>query len=200
MKVIVFGTGAIGSNLLHQLAMSTPDNSYAGVDFDVVEDRNLKTQLFLKPHIGFKKVDAVRIYLALKDDKLKFKAICKKILTNEDIASVLELIHVDKEDEDLLVVDSFDNIESRVLLHSYGFKNIIHIGFSPKMTTEITWGEKYVAPIAYEEGEDICENPQATSFINLSVSVSTMTILDFFTRKVKDSYIIYNSNIITKLN
>lgn len=200
MKVIVFGTGAIGSNLLYQLAMSYPDAHYVGVDFDVVEDRNLKTQLFLKPHLGTAKVNAIRVYLALKNDKVVFKPVHKKVTSNKDIQAILDVVSAKETDEDLLIIDSFDNIESRTLLHNYGFKNIVHAGFSPKMTTEITWGDRYVIPVAYDNVEDICENPQATSFIMLSVSLVTMVILDFFTRKVKDSYIIYNSNIITKLN
>jgi len=200
MKVIVFGVGALGSNLLSQLAISANDNEYVGVDYDVVEDRNLKTQLFLRPHVGLKKVMALSVCINLKNERFKYKPYSKKIESFKDIALLLSELNVDVDSEDLLVVDCFDNIESRKLIQEYGFKNLLHVGFSPSLSTEVTWGEQYTTPVGFDDSVDICENELAHSFIQLSTSLACMVILNFFTSKTKENYIIYNSKEIKKIS
>jgi hypothetical protein len=178
MKYIVLGLGAIGSNLMMQLTKIDPKGEFVGVDFDNVEERNLNTQAYLLPHIGMPKVNALQVILAMKTRGIRYRGIHDKITT-----PIKEWVQ-----SDTLIIDCFDNTESRRLFET--FDNCLHIGFSPKYTAEIIWG-KYSAPGAVPKGEDdICEMPYAVPFINFVVSVACLSIKNFLDTQKRNSYII----------
>lgn len=199
MKIIIFGLGAIGSNLIDQLISIAPNNEYYGVDYDKVEDRNTITQLYNNAQIGMPKVKAIMTCLHLKHKKFAYKPIDKKINTTSDIVNIMSTINFNNEED--LIIDCFDNIESRSIIKEEESiaKNILHIGFSPKLHSEIYWNKDYSVPKEDDNSDDICENPLAKPFILFSVSFSAMVIEEFFARKNKFNYIIYNKYNIQKV-
>ena len=181
-KFVVFGLGAIGSNLLKQLSNIYPKAEFIGIDFDTVEDRNIATQAYMLPHIGMKKALAMQIVLGLNNRNSKFKMMTQKIIS-KDMARSLIIT------PDTLGIDCFDNSESRKLLE--GFDNVLHVGFNPKYVAEIIWGKDYTAPNDIDpEENDICEMASAVPFINYVVSMASFTINDYISTGEQNNYLI----------
>lgn len=187
MKIHLFGLGAIGSNLLLQLASMYPECSFSGVDFDKVEERNIATQAYLMPHIKLAKTKAMQIILGLKVKKSKYTGHQVKI---ENASYINEKMVIDPEND--LIIDCFDNSSSRTIIHRLqGYANILHIGFSPQYTAELIWNDEYSVPgdIPPEAG-DICGMNEAVPFINFVVSLGARSIFSFFREKSKKSYLV----------
>ena len=195
MKIHCYGLGAIGSNLLIQLLKTFPDFDYVGIDFDKIEERNLRTQAYFIEQVGLYKAQAIPILGARYVRKLKYTPIIKKVdaqfFQKYDI--LLKFFGVDT-----LHIDCFDNSASRKLLCAPG--NVLHIGFSPLYTAEIIWGEKYDVPgdVDARQG-DICSMNDAVPFINFVVNFAVLTISDFINKGEKNSFIITNKTKIVKL-
>ena len=131
-NIFVFGLGAIGSNLLLQLVKKYPAMEFTGIDFDTVKQRNIATQAYMLPHIGMPKVQAMNIVLGLNVRKFVYKGIKVKIEKGMNLVKELSI----QPDHDL-VIDCFDNAESRGIIHApgkQGFPDTLHIGFSPQYT------------------------------------------------------------------
>lgn len=193
MKYIIFGLGAIGSNLVSQLIHLDNESGFYGVDFDNVEQRNIPTQSYFQNHIGIPKPLAMSIIIGLKKQKPFFTPVVKRI-TNYDDPVITEFANND----DYLLVDCFDNTQSRRYLE--GIDNCLHIGFSPKYTAEIIWGKKYTAPddIKSEEN-DICEMVGAVPFIHYVVSLASINIMNYINSGEQNSYIIQRIGKFVKL-
>lgn len=192
-KIFIFGLGAIGSNLLLQLIKKYPENEYIGIDYDIVEERNINTQSYLLPHVGMKKVNAIQIVLGLNMRKFNYIPIDIKIIEN-----VLNLFEISGED---ILIDCFDNTKSRKILHNTNSNNILHIGFSLQYSAEMIWNENYSVPNDIpEEQNDICEMNEAIPFINFTVSRACGVISNFIEKNIKEDYIITNKYNIKKLN
>lgn len=195
MNVTVLGLGAIGSNLIDQLMSIAPENTYYGVDFDKVEQRNTITQLYNNAQVGMTKSRAMLTCLHLKHKKVNYVPIEKKIENTTDIIKCNPFFNVETD----LLIDCFDNIASREISNNVLSNNTFHIGFSPKMHAEMYWKPSYVVPKEDDNSEDICENPLAKPFILFTVSLAAMVIQDFFSRKEKNNYVIFNKMQIQKI-
>lgn len=192
-KYVILGLGAIGSNLLMQLIHIDPKAEFIGVDFDRVEDRNIRTQAYLLPHIGILKTQAMQIIIGMKSSNIEYKYLSYRLFSKHD-----PLIIDNKNKKDILIIDCFDNSESRKLLE--GIDNCLHIGFSPQYTAEIIWGKNYTTPNDIPENEnDICEMDQAVPFINYIVSLSTLTIKEYLDTGKKNNFVIINKYKIRRL-
>ena len=193
LNIFIFGLGAIGSNLLVQLVKKYPQYKYFGVDYDIVEERNLMTQAYFKPHIGQLKVRALTPVLSMKLNKFNYEGKMNKIQTGQDIDAVLRY-NVDTDKQHNLFVDCFDNSESRALLHKHlSASNIVHVGFSPQYSAEILWGHAYSVPKDIPEDQnDICEMTEAIPFIQFVVSLACMNISEFVDNDNKKNLIITN--------
>jgi len=190
MLICVMGLGALGGNLLLQLAKKYSDFEYIGVDCDEVEDRNIPIQPYFLEHIGLYKTMAMQAVFPRFVRKMKYTPIQKKIEKFTDIIDILD--GIDK--KDVLVLDCFDNKESRSLVAELS-KDVacLHIGFSPELSGEVTWDEKYTVPGSVDpDAEDICEVRSAIPFIHFMVNFATMVIDDYFESQVKNNYIITN--------
>lgn len=174
----IYGLGAIGSNILVQLAKQFPDTVFDGIDFDKVEDRNIRTQAYFLEHVGLHKVDAMRVVLSRYLRKPKYTPFRVKIDRPEKIG---------KHD---LILDCFDNTESRSLFE--GLKgNILHIGFSPLYTAECIWNERYSVPNDVDPTRaDICSMTDAVSFIHFVVNAVVLNISQFITNQKKNDFIV----------
>lgn len=197
-KIFIFGLGAIGSNLLLQLIKKYPENEYIGIDYDIVEERNINTQSYLLPHVGMKKVNAIQIVLGLNMRKFNYIPLNKEITSGKDLAEMACLDAVD----DYLFIDCFDNSKSRKVFKVDGWKfNCLHVGFSPQYSAEMIWNENYSVPNDIpEEQNDICEMNEAIPFINFTVSRACGVISNFIEKNIKEDYIITNKYNIKKLN
>lgn len=193
MKYVIFGLGALGSNLLMQLIHLDPKGKFVGIDYDIVEDRNLATQAYLYPHIRMQKTRAMQVIIGLKNPMIDYVGLNKKISYPYDKLTKKYITQ-----SNILLIDCFDNTESRKLLE--GIDNCLHIGFSPQYTAEIIWGKKYTTPGKIpEDQDDICEMPYAISFINFVVSLSGIVIKKFLDTKEKDNFAIFDKYKIRKL-
>lgn len=179
MKVFLYGLGTIGSNLLVQLSKRFPDFEYVGIDFDTVEERNIRTQAYFLEHVGMKKVQAMRVLLSRYNRKVKYTALDKKIEKRVLCIENVPEIHI----------DCFDNSASRKL---FGFShNILHIGFSPFYTAECIWNPDYSVPNDVDKTRaDICSMDDAVGFIHFVVSLAALNISEFLTSGVKKNFLV----------
>lgn len=189
-KYIMMGLGAIGSNLLIELINIDPKAEFIGVDFDKVEDRNINTQAYFLHHIGMYKTQAMQIVIGMKKDRIKYFPVVKKI------NSFYKDVNINK--EGVLIIDCFDNAESRKLLE--GIDNCLHIGFSPQYTAEIIWGKNYTTPNNIpKDQDDICEMSYANPFINYVVGLAGIVIKEYLDTGNRNNYAIIDKFKIRRL-
>lgn len=200
MKILICGLGAIGSNLLDQLCTMHPEIEYHVVDFDVVEERNIKTQFYFSQHVGLKKAMAIRSAIHTKHsiNQISVQAYQQKIMSHIDLSQLLFSRDFDASKD--LIIDCFDNIEARTYTTEIPYKNVIHAAFNPALHGEVTWNEKYQIPKATKDDIDICTNPLAKPFISFFVSLVAMTIEEFIGNNEKNNYIVFNKNNIRKVS
>jgi hypothetical protein len=189
MKKIVFcGLGAVGSNMLLQLALARQDDSFIGIDFDVVDERNQFTQIYFSDLRKMPKTKAARSVLLRYLKKVNYTEINKKISSKSEIASMNPDV----------VVDGFDNKASRSLTIG-SCENVLHVGFSPQKTAEIIWDDAYTAPEDIDGEIDICLLTAAGPFIRFVTSVATMSVIAFLETGVKQNMVITAGNTIRKI-
>lgn len=180
-KVLLLGAGALGSWLLEILSRQ----GYSQItilDFDRVERKNFGTQNYGKSDIGRPKsvISANKILLELGisvksiNDKLT-QLNCKKYLSGYD-----------------LIVDVFDNHESRNLVKEFCQKTIpcMHCGMSGDGFVEVEWNEKYKAyPVPKTEimNNEPCEYPLAANLVHFAVTLAAECINIFFDKGIKRS-------------
>jgi hypothetical protein len=197
LNIIVFGLGAIGSNIALQLGKQYKDIHIIGVDFDRVEERNVRTQAYFVQHIGYRKSDCMGPILISKKSNASYLSINKKIETIDDIYEIKNKI----KEGDYLILDCFDNVKSRMIFNGLGKdEKCLHIGFSPTFTAEIIWHKDYSVPGDIQENlPDICTLDEAVAFIAFVTSFASIVIGDFIQNKTTDSFIIKNKYEIVKL-
>jgi molybdopterin/thiamine biosynthesis adenylyltransferase len=185
MNIHVFGLGAIGSNIISQLHKRYPDAWFHGIDFDTVEDRNIKTQAFFLEHKGKPKSAVIPSILARKDAKAQYSSTNRKMDSTKDILSIPRI------KESSLILDCFDNTKSRQMIKDLGdLAPILHIGFSPHYTAEIIWNEKYLVPGEVDKDIDICELNNAVFFIHYIVNFAAMVACDFLDNGKKRNFFV----------
>lgn len=186
-RIIVFGLGAIGSNLTTQLIKKYPDINITGVDFDKVEDRNVGPQAYFNQHVGHLKALAMKSVLSTQNRKFNYTPHPYKIESVDDVTLLFG-------EESILMIDCFDNTESRnIFMKMPKDLKILHVGFSPAMTAEVIWQNKYDVPGDVDSNlGDICEMTEAVSFINYVVSFASLVIGEFLDTGVRRSFLITN--------
>jgi len=170
-KILLCGCGALGSWLAEFLSRQGYTNITV-LDFDRVEQSNFGTQNFCKSDIGRMKAQQLANNIFIKIGT-KITPIIKR-LTNENT-------HLLKNYN--LIVDLFDNIESRRLVqnaaNTYGIE-CLHAGVSSIGFLDICWNDNYKLPTDNtDRGEDVCEYPLASNLVFLCVSLSAEVINKF---------------------
>lgn len=168
-KICVCGAGAIGSNLINNLVRQGV-TQITVVDMDRVEVKNTATQIYTMRDIGQMKTAALKS-LVHQSTKQIINTIDKELKANN--ASKL-LKGFD------LVVDAFDNWESRKLVKKACTKlNIpcVHAGMSDDGFSEIKWNENYSIPDAEVKQNDICDYPLAANLVHLTVAILSEVIV-----------------------
>jgi predicted ThiF/HesA family dinucleotide-utilizing enzyme len=179
-SITLCGVGAIGSNLADNLVRQG-FQKMAVIDFDRVEEHNRNTQIWNSRDVGQLKVAAIRSHL-FNVMKVTVEPIDKKL----EASNVRKLLKADS-----IVIDGFDNPESRKVVMDYCRDNKIdclHIGLSEDCA-EVTWNERYSVP-KKGTGIDVCEYPLARNIAMLSVIVGTESLIRFVDTGVKENYLI----------
>lgn len=160
-NILVCGIGALGSNLVDNLARQG-FKRISVIDFDRVEEKNISTQVWSMNDVGKTKVQALcdRMFEVADIDVFPFykkldKSNLNKIIKDHDV-----------------VVDCFDNHESRLLLK--GVANCLHIGLAADYC-EIVWDDKYVVP--QDNDEDVCDYPLTRNMVLFAVAIASEQII-----------------------
>ena len=176
-NIVVCGIGAAGANVFMNLLYAYPNLNFKVVDFDVIEDRNVSpgTQPYTKTDIRRPKTQALQ-RIALQAKQKRIEAINKKLTSVKDIKDLVN------DAETTLVIDAFDNAESRNLFLKLGKQyNVLHVGFSAVLTGEAAWNEIY-EPITASKSDgdiDVCEMAIARPFIMALTGMASIVIAKF---------------------
>lgn len=164
VRILVCGAGAVGSPLVVGLAQEGYKH-LAVVDFDKVDRGNPYTQVYGLRDNGGKKTAVLRgivakklnVRIATHDVRLDERN-AKKILKDYD-----------------LVVDAFDNWESRILVRDVCNElgiDCVHGGMSETGFSEVKWNDHYRAPSKPKEVvEDTCEYPLAGPLVKMTAAM-----------------------------
>ena len=126
--------------------------------------------------------------LAYSQSGTRIKFFNQKINNQNDI---VDLIKKTNYDTGVLVIDAFDNAESRNLFYQIKLDNcfVMKAGFNPNMSAAIIWEGQWEP--ANEDPSlkdfDICAQQGARSFIMAVTSFASMIINDFYFNGVKKS-------------
>ncbi len=170
MRIILCGVGALGST--SALLLRSIDAELVFIDFDRVESKNLMAQAFVKASLGKNKADAMKLQLAnfygVKSESFPVR------LTADNTDKLLE-----KAD---LLIDGFDNRESRELLSGYARrtnKALVHAAISGDGTFGIVrWDERFQADAEDREGQATCEGGEHLPFIGLVAATLARIVQD----------------------
>ena len=182
VQLLICGVGALGSWLVDILARQGFHNMTV-LDRDRVEEKNFGTQNFGNPDVGKMKARQIRINtfrrikIVVTDIGQELKpSNAKKLLTTTGP-------RLQKAD---LVVDAFDNAESRNLLAKTCRELSIpclHSGMSADGFGEARWdSQAYVSkppPEALDEQGEPCEYPLASNLVQATVLMTAEAVCRF---------------------
>jgi len=189
MRITVFGLGTIGSNLLIQLVRQYPDFEYVGIDYDKVEERNLRIQAYFKEQVNQPKTRAIQTVAQRYVRKFKYTA------RNEKIDH-----RITRPEDNELFIDCFDNTESRRYLTLPGKHDILHLGFSPAYTAEFVWNESYTVPGAVDPNlPDICALHDAIPFVHFFINAALLQISEFIESGHRKNFLVTKKTKLTYL-
>ena len=171
MRVVICGVGALGSAVV--MACRNLDVSWRLVDFDRVESKNLQSQAFVKQSVGKNKAQALKMQLQ-NFYGLKVEPMGVRLVAN----NVEELLGGAG-----LVVDCFDNAESRQLICDFVRANdtpCVHGALSADGTYGmVRWDDAFTPDAEGAPGQATCENGEHLPFINIVASVLARTVDEF---------------------
>ena len=166
ISIALCGAGALGSNLADTLVRQG-FRSLRVIDKDRVEEHNVSTQIYGEGDVGAWKTDVLKNRL-FRNVGVEIEAINKEIT---DRTATKYLKGAD------LVVDMFDNSESRRLVQEHSRRlniDCLHVGLFADYG-EVIWDETYRVPS--DAGQDVCDYPLARNLVLLTVSVTAETLI-----------------------
>lgn len=181
--VAVFGVGAAGANTFMHILYTYPGLDLTVVDDDIVEARNVDpgTQPYMKSDLRRPKVQSIqRIATTAKNKRVN--AVKKRITNVSDIRNIVE------NPESVLILDTFDNAESRNLFALLdGTYSVLHIGFSAGLTGEAVWNGVWepMTPSPRDAAIDVCEMGLARPFIFALTALAGIVISRFIEKGEK---------------
>jgi len=171
MKILFCGGGALGSHALF-LARDL-QHDLAAIDFDRVETKNLASQWFVKQMIGKNKATALKMQLLnFYDVKLREYAVK---LTDLNVETILG--------DAGLVVECFDNAESRRIVQNYvrsKNRQCVHAGLAAAGEFGVVrWDQHFMIDEEGAPGQATCEGRGFLPLI-IRVSSSLVASIQFF--------------------
>ena len=169
--IVICGAGALGSNAMNILARQGFTN-LAVIDKDKVEAHNTANQLFGKGDVGAAKVRACANKM-VREVGVRIEPIQKELIES----NVIKLFK-----NASLVVDTFDNFESRkIVKKTTEALNIgcVHAGMSDDGFSEIKWDSYYRVPEIEVEQDDVCEYPLAVNLVHFTVCLLVEVIVKY---------------------
>ena len=176
-KIMVFGLGAIGSNLIAKLTEEMVDVEYYGIDNDYIEKHELPLLPWNDPmYFTWRKTKAVSHWMYEKTKKQ-----CP--VTDKMMIQVADVKHLivnftDPEDK-LIVIECFDNFESRELFKNLEYP-ILHVGIKPDLTLFAKWRDNYnYKENRFDQG-DVMRLKEAKILIDKLVQVAIEIVKKYF--------------------
>jgi molybdopterin/thiamine biosynthesis adenylyltransferase len=171
MRIVFCGVGALGSTAA--VLCRSLGAALVFVDFDRVESKNLLAQAYVKPSVGKNKAEALKLQLAnfwgVKSEAFGVR------LGEDNVATLLGAAD--------LVVDAFDNAESRAIVSTYARahgKPLVHAALSGDGTFGLVrWDERFVPDPEDHEGQATCEGGEHLPLIGLLGAALARAIQDF---------------------
>ena len=176
-RITVCGAGALGANLVEQLARCGAAGLTV-IDRDRLEEQNLATQPYGRSELGGYKATllAAQMYRALG---IEVKAVAKELTTD----SAARLLRGSQ-----LVVDCLDNRAGRQCVQDacrqYDLP-LVHCGLNGDYA-EVVWDSIYRMPSG--AGEDVCDYPLARNLVTMSVACLAEVILTWLGSEQSESY------------
>ncbi len=180
-EILICGIGALGSNLADNLCRQGITN-LSVVDDDRIELHNINTQVWTSNDVGALKSATIanHIYNVTGQDILQ----SNKRVDARTIKKLAKNAHI--------LVDCFDNTESRQILYDYASKEgvaCLHIGLFEDYG-EVVWNEDYKVPQQQSEESDLCDYPLARNIAMLASVVATEEIIRYILGEQTNSWAI----------
>jgi molybdopterin/thiamine biosynthesis adenylyltransferase len=178
--LVICGAGAVGSNLADNLVRQGFCRVTV-VDFDRIESHNVGTQTYAVGDAGAFKVDVLQAEI-FRAVEVEIKAVRQR-LTSRNVARLLA--------EADLVVDGFDNHESRALVTAHcqaGGIPCLHVGLSADYA-EVIWNEGYRVP--HDPGGDevdVCGYPLARNLVQFAVALASEAVVRYVLEGVRQDH------------
>lgn len=173
-RIIFCGVGALGSNAV--MLCRNLEAELVFIDFDRVESKNLLAQAYVKQSVGKNKAESLKLQLA-NFHGIKAEAFGVR-LTADNTGTLL--------DKGTLLVDAFDNAESRQLLSDYARaagKPLVHAAISADGTFGLVrWDERFTPDSEDAPGQATCEGGAHLPMIGLLSAALARSIQDFHTK------------------
>jgi len=177
MRIVFAGIGAAGSTALW--FCRNLDAEIGVIDFDRVEARNLLAQVFTRQTIGKNKAEAC---------KLQLKTYYGRDIEAFGVRLARENVEQLCQTADLLV-DSFDNAESRRLISDFARSHhipLVHAAMNDDSTFAIVrWDERFEPDEEGAIGQATCEGGDHLPFIAVLGASLARVIQDFVTTGIK---------------
>jgi hypothetical protein len=177
MRIIFCGVGAIGSTAA--VLCRNLEATLAFIDFDRVESKNLLAQAYVKPSVGKNKAEALKLQL-LNLHGVKAESFGVR-LTRDNVEALCG-------GGDLLV-DCFDNRDSRLLLSEYARKAgkpLVHGAVSADGNFGLVrWDERFTPDAEDTAGQATCEGGAHLPLLGLLAATLARTVQDFLKHGVK---------------
>lgn len=171
MRIVFCGVGALGSSAA--VLCRNLEATLAFIDFDRVESKNLLAQAYVKASVGRNKAEALKLQL-LNLHGVKAESFGVR-LTRDNVEALCG-------GADLLV-DCFDNRDSRVLLSDFARKAgrpLVHGALSGDGTFGLVrWDERFTPDAEDTPGQATCEGGAHLPLIGLLAATLARTVQDF---------------------
>jgi threonine dehydrogenase-like Zn-dependent dehydrogenase len=188
MRIIFCGVGAIGSTAA--VLCRNLEATLAFVDFDRVESKNLLAQAYVKPSVGKNKAEALKLqFLNLHGVKAASFGVR---LTRENVEALCG-------GADLLI-DCFDNRESRQVLSDYARKAgkaLVHGALAGDGSFGLVrWDERFIPDAEDQAGQATCEGGLHLPLIGLLGASLARIIQDFVKHGVRRDVMVNLTSVV----
>jgi hypothetical protein len=171
MRIVFCGVGALGSQTA--VLCRGLGAELAFVDFDRVESKNLAAQAFVKASLGKHKAEALKLQLAsfygLRTEAYPVR------LAAANVAALCGTAD--------LVVDCFDNAESRRVLQDFAraaARPLVHAALAADGTFGLVrWSERFAPDAEDHAGQATCEGGEHLPMIGLVAGTLARVVQEF---------------------